>query len=187
MRKITTVLVSLVLCLTVQVSCFITKYDQNDPTVIVTASLPLVNSTIDVKLMAYVGNGHLASTVFDNAIYVNGLYNGARGVSHRARLPNMHNFQIKGNYATKQYVLDMKNGRRLLAVSAESLSLSSSWFIFSFKGVFVEQLQNDKVSVERRIFAHQFYNRLLVTQIVVKREAGAVGNILRNSALIFLK
>lgn len=96
--------------LSVQINCYVTNYDQNDPTVIVADELPLLNSSIDTKLMAYVGNGHLASTVFDSAIYVNGLYNGARGVSHRARLPNMHNFQIKGSYPTKQYVLDMKNG-----------------------------------------------------------------------------
>ena len=108
----TTTLVGL-MCLVnvVQVNCFITPYNSNDPTVIVADKLPLLNSSIDTKLMAYVGNGHLASTVFDNAIYLNGLYNGARGVSHRARLPNMHNFQIKGNYSNKQYVLDMKNGK----------------------------------------------------------------------------
>lgn len=117
-------LAGLLICLAVQVNCFITKYDQNDPTVIVAASLPLLNSSIDTKLMAYVGNGHLASTVFDNAIYVNGMYNGARGVSHRARLPNMHNFQIKGDYPTKQYALDMKNGELRGLTKAEYNSVS---------------------------------------------------------------
>ncbi len=38
------------------------------------------------------------------------------------------------------------------------------------KGVFYEQLADDKVTIERRIFAHQYYNRLLITQILVQRK-----------------
>jgi hypothetical protein len=39
-----------------------------------------------------------------------------------------------------------------------------------FLGSFFEQLEDSLVVVERKIFAHQYYNRLLVTQVTVKRK-----------------
>lgn len=36
--------------------------------------------------------------------------------------------------------------------------------------MFFEQLEDTFVSIERRIFAHQFYNRLLITHIFAKRK-----------------
>lgn len=38
------------------------------------------------------------------------------------------------------------------------------------KGAFFEQLEDGQIIIERKIFAHQFYNRLLVSEIVVKRK-----------------
>ncbi len=37
-------------------------------------------STINYRLMPYVGNGHVATVVFSNFIYMNGLYNGENGL-----------------------------------------------------------------------------------------------------------
>lgn len=96
-------------------SAYITEFNINDPTVLMTFDLPLdENDKIDSKLMPYIGNGHLASTVFDNKVYVNGLYNGERGESHRARVPNIHNFQIlpvdPEGFINHRYVLYLKNG-----------------------------------------------------------------------------
>lgn len=92
----------------------LTAYEAN-PTTLITDELPVNPSTsnIEPKLMPYVGNGHIASTIFNNAIFMNGLYNGQRGESHRARLPNVHNFSFispAGNFTRQQYVLDLKNG-----------------------------------------------------------------------------
>lgn len=102
---------------------YLTEYDPNDPTVLITDYLPLdsSNKTIDFRLMPYVGNGHLAATVFNNELYVNGLYNGERGESHRARLPNIHRFRLlRDLFLYKQYILDMKHGNNK---SHESLSM----------------------------------------------------------------
>lgn len=91
---------------------FISHFDENDPTVL-TDELPMVNGSIDFKLMPYVGNGHLASTIFNNAVFLNGLYNGQAGESHRARVPNIHNFSFvssAGGYILNQYVIDFRNG-----------------------------------------------------------------------------
>ena len=92
----------------------LTAYEAN-PTTLITDELPINPNTnnIEPKLMPYVGNGHIASTIFNNAIFMNGLYNGQRGESHRARLPNVHNFSFispAGNFTRQQYVLDLKNG-----------------------------------------------------------------------------
>lgn len=94
---------------------FITNFDSNSPTLLIANKLPLTadNQAIEFKVMPYVGNGHLASTIFDKTIYVNGLYNGDRGNSHRASLPNIHNFNItssNGGFTYKQYVLNLKEG-----------------------------------------------------------------------------
>ena len=98
-----------------RINASLTSYDASSPTILVTNKLPLSsdNVTIDPRLMPYVGNGHLASTIFNNAIFVNGLYNGQRGESHRARIANFHNFNLispSGKFTTTQYVLDVKNG-----------------------------------------------------------------------------
>ena len=43
-------------------------------------SLPMKNATeIDYRYMPFVGNGHLATTVLSDWIFVNGVYNGALG------------------------------------------------------------------------------------------------------------
>lgn len=38
--------------------------------------------------MPEIGNGHVATVVQSNAIYMNGLYNGEGTTSHRARIPS---------------------------------------------------------------------------------------------------
>jgi len=91
------------------------KFDPNDPTILITNQLPTDgNNQIEYKLMPYVGNGHLASTIFDNKVYLNGLYNGERGESHRARVPNIHNFTIispdPNGFQNSHYALNMKEG-----------------------------------------------------------------------------
>lgn len=103
------------LILACQSSLYITEFDFYDPTVLMTQDLPIDDAgNIDSKLMPYVGNGHLASTIFDNKVYVNGLYNGERGESHRARVPNVHDFRIlpvdSGGFINDRYVLYVKDG-----------------------------------------------------------------------------
>ena len=101
---------------------FISEFKENDPFVLLASELPYENSTLVNKLLPYVGNGHLASTIFGDSVYLNGLYNGYAEKSHRARLPNIHNFFIhlnSSNFLNKQYCLHLKHGKE-----------------FNFKGVF---------------------------------------------------
>ncbi|CAF3981203.1 unnamed protein product [Rotaria sp. Silwood2] len=52
---------------------------QTSTTIFSTDKLPLNGSSIDYRLMAYVGNGHVATVIFSDFIYMNGLYNGVNG------------------------------------------------------------------------------------------------------------
>ncbi|CAF1071481.1 unnamed protein product [Rotaria sordida] len=115
-------------------------------TIFSTDKLPLDGSSIDYRLMAYVGNGHVATVIFSDFIYMNGLYNGANGTSHRARIPSTHNWQFK-----------------LESLSSLLYSLDVAF------GVFTEKLENDQVRIERRIFASQEYIELLLAHVVITR------------------
>ena len=86
------------------------KMDPMDPFLIISESLP-TNSTdqennrqysFDLDKMCYVGNGHLAATVFGQNFYMNGAYNGRDGQSHRATIPNFQLFSMAGNFTHKQ-------------------------------------------------------------------------------------
>jgi hypothetical protein len=37
-------------------------------------------SSLDYRILAYIGNGNLATVVYNDVIYMNGLYNGANGL-----------------------------------------------------------------------------------------------------------
>ena len=41
--------------------------------------MPSNGSSIDYRIMPYVGNGHVATVIFSDSIYMNGLYNGENG------------------------------------------------------------------------------------------------------------
>ncbi|XP_050079008.1 protein-glucosylgalactosylhydroxylysine glucosidase-like [Anopheles maculipalpis] len=62
-------------------------------------------------------NGHLGFVVYGDSVHLNGVYNGLKGVSHRARIPNYANIQL-ANCSSLQthpkncrYQLDMRNGK----------------------------------------------------------------------------
>ncbi len=39
----------------------------------------MTGGAVDYRYMPFVGNGHLATTIYSDAIYVNGVYNGRLG------------------------------------------------------------------------------------------------------------
>lgn len=89
----------------------IIKTLDDDPYIITVEEIPLSDS----RVMPYVGNGHLATTVYSDTIYINGVYNGNYGNSHRARVPNLHGLYIKPshyeeNFLNKNYSMDFGSG-----------------------------------------------------------------------------
>jgi len=67
----------------------------------------------DEKHMASVGNGHLATIVYSETVFMNGLYNGEQGDSHRARIPSRINIRIsipRTEIRSRRFTLDVEKG-----------------------------------------------------------------------------
>ncbi|CAH2067404.1 unnamed protein product, partial [Iphiclides podalirius] len=126
----------------VEVTAAETDDVSDDPHVFSTYSLPSDN-----RFMPSVGNGHLATNVFSDTVYMNGLYNGFRGESHRARIPAWANIRLNSTLTHHPYKpvysLDTKHG------------------------VFTVTVDRDRSVVTQRIYAHRFYTRAIVNQIQV--------------------
>ncbi|CAF3413981.1 unnamed protein product [Rotaria socialis] len=123
------------------------NYQTDFTTIFTTNRLPWNGSVLDYRMMPYVGNGHVATVVFSDFIYMNGLYNGDNGTSHRARIPSTLNWQFLFHPS----------------ISIFSLNVSS--------GTFTEILENDEVRIEQRIFTSQEYTELLISHVVIIRLA----------------
>ncbi|CAF1270300.1 unnamed protein product [Adineta steineri] len=119
----------------------------NSTTTFSTDKLPMDGSSLDYRILPYIGNGHLATVVYNDVIYMNGLYNGQNGTSHRACIPSTLNWQFKINSSSSLYTLNVSSG------------------------IFSEILENDKVRIERRLFASQEYTELLLAHVVLIRKA----------------
>ncbi|XP_058056371.1 protein-glucosylgalactosylhydroxylysine glucosidase-like [Anopheles bellator] len=90
-------------------------------------------------------NGHLGFTVFETAVYMAGLYNGAGGLSHRARIPNVANIRVNASGCI--LALDMAQG--LFRVEHRPPS-----------GLY---------RVVQLLYPHALYRRLIVNQVTIER------------------
>lgn len=63
----------------------------------------------DPRLIPAVGNGHLATQVLNDVIYVNNVYNGYSNSSHRAKIPST-GFKVIDDLEQSLYILDMFTG-----------------------------------------------------------------------------
>ncbi|XP_055640447.1 protein-glucosylgalactosylhydroxylysine glucosidase-like [Toxorhynchites rutilus septentrionalis] len=108
----------------------------------------------DERLLPTLANGHLGFTVFEDAIYMNGLYNGHRGLSHRAKIANVANLRLA--------VTD----------DGDAVGGNREWMDFE-KGTFHVDYRapNHSYRVVQLIYPHQFYNRAIVNQFTIERLA----------------
>nr|XP_054752831.1 protein-glucosylgalactosylhydroxylysine glucosidase-like [Lytechinus pictus] len=97
---------------------------------------------------ASIGNGYLATTVYTDTIYKNGLYNGRNGESDRARIPSTIAIKIQQSQPEikNSYLLDVLNG------------------------TFFHLIETPQAYIEQRLYAHQVLTRLLVNEITIKRK-----------------
>ena len=107
----------------------------------------------DEKLLPTLSNGHLGFTLFSDSIYMNGLYNGKGGLSHRARIPNWSNVQL-ANCASR----NINNTQNCNF----TLNTKSGYFM-------VEYYVADQFKVIHLIYAHRFYNRAIINQFFIHR------------------
>ncbi|XP_077992893.1 protein-glucosylgalactosylhydroxylysine glucosidase-like [Glandiceps talaboti] len=122
-----------------------------EQTIYESTELPLLrNGEIDTRYMPSVGNGHIATVIYSNSTYINGVYNGKEGFSHRARLPS-------------------KNAIRVHFDEDVERELSRRYRLNVRNGVWQEVIQHPQFAVTVNIYAHQYFTRLLVTQVEFSR------------------
>lgn len=102
----------------------------------------------DSKLWPTLSNGHIGFTIFSNSVYMNGLYNGKGGLSHRARIPNFANIQFDDcrGAAKCKYTLNLKHGFFMVEMNVENEFIAT-----------------------HLIYAHRFYNRAIINQFHIQR------------------
>jgi len=104
----------------------------------------------DPNLLPTLGNGHIGFTVFSDAVYMNGLYSGHGGLSHRARIPNFVNIRLPGD--------DIKY----------TLNIESGYFMAELR------VANQFIATHL-VYPHRFHNRAVINQIHIQRLAESKG------------
>lgn len=108
----------------------------------------------DGNLLPTMANGHIGFTVFSDEIYMNGLYNGRGGLSHRARIPNFNKVRMavcesdgeNPQQTACQYKLNVRSG------------------VFS-----IEYEEKSKYKIVQHIYPHRYHNRAIVNQFFIQR------------------
>lgn len=98
-------------------------------------------------------NGHIGFVVNGNSILMNGLYNGAEGLSHRARIPNYSNIMTSASCVQNscEYRLNMQHG-----YFETTTTVGRSYRIV------------------QQIYAHRHYNRAIINRIALERLEGTL-------------
>lgn len=126
--------------------------------------LPMMpgGKTVNDRYMPTLGNGHLATTAFGDGIYMNGFYSGVGADSHRAKIPAM----IMGRVRLADDEMDNRAYRKYIFNAEE--------------GVFMETIDCDFAYIEHRMYMHQKYIRLFVSDIyAVKKRDSHGGGLLK--------
>nr|XP_029728045.1 protein-glucosylgalactosylhydroxylysine glucosidase-like [Aedes albopictus] len=126
-----------------------------------TAAAAMSQSGDEKLLFPTLANGHLGFTVFGDAIYMNGLYNGHRGLSHRARIANIANIRLSCCDH------DGDGGNQPPSSSppptSYSMDFETGTFRVDYRG------PNNSFRVAQLIYPHQLYNRAVVNQFTIER------------------
>ncbi|XP_059612820.1 protein-glucosylgalactosylhydroxylysine glucosidase-like [Phlebotomus argentipes] len=113
------------------------------------------NALPSQDVMPTLANGHIGLVVFDHSILVNGLYNGFMGYSHRARIPNHANIQMRS--CAKDTKTDADDCLYELNIR---------------HGFFRTVLTGSTFSAEHRVYTHRYFNRLIVNEFRLSRTGG---------------
>lgn len=120
----------------------------------------------DPNRVPTLSNGHIGFVAYNDAVHINGVYNGKTGESHRARIPNYGRVQFEmcgvftqGDSCT--YSLDIRQG------------------VFRTTSVF------DGYSVELVTYAHRYYDKTIVNHVTIKRYTPGTSGELLNYLLLY--
>lgn len=108
--------------------------------------------------MPTLGNGHIGYTVMSDTIYMNGLYNGIGGHSHRARIPNYSNLEIMiMNIYTNQ------------ATYPKRPDWNVTYELDLKKGIFKTTIVNNYFKIIHKTYPHRFFTRCIINEIYIIR------------------
>lgn len=117
--------------------------------------------------MPSIGNGHIATDIFSDTVYMNGLYNGEKGLSHRARVPAWCNVRLNSTLGNSP--------------------LRPTYTLDTNLATFFVHVEREWSMVDQRIYAHRYYTRAIVNQISItaKHKAGKLDviNILKDTLM----
>lgn len=102
----------------------------------------------DVRFRPPIGNGHIATNVFSDTVYMNGLYNGRGDRSSRARIPSYVTIDVNltsDKILDEKYILDMYNG------------------------LFIKEIQTSSLNITITSYAHRKFYQLLITRLSIQR------------------
>lgn len=91
--------------------------------------------------------------MFGDAVYMNGLYNGQLGLSHRARIANVANLRIDTT----------AGGNPPPTLGQSRMDFARGTFFVDYRG------PNNSYRVTQAIYPHQLYNRAIVNQFRIER------------------
>lgn len=110
-------------------------------------------------------NGHVGFVIYGDSILMNGLYNGVRGESHRARIPNFANVVTSLNDC---------NGNNFCNYR---LNMRQGYFQKTIKSINYGVPENStNFDVVQKLYPHRFYNRAILNTFTLNR-GDQTGNI----------
>lgn len=99
--------------------------------------------------MPQLGNGHVAFTTLSRTVNMNGLYNGFKGESHRARIPNWANIILEyceNSIDECEYEMNIADG------------------------IFSVNLETEDVTVRHSLIVHRLFDRAIVNCFTLTRK-----------------
>ena len=112
------------------------SHDSPDPFILESNFLPL-----DKRFYPTVTNGYIGHQIFSNHVFLNYLFNGKEGESHKAQIPIQIPKPLFGKAESERFVLDIR------------------------KNIFFHRSFSESINLEQAIYAHSWYGRLLVVEI----------------------
>ncbi|ELU02128.1 hypothetical protein CAPTEDRAFT_222476 [Capitella teleta] len=133
--------------------------DENsaDPWEVISSSLPTKSDkSVNTRYMPTISNGHIATTVYGDSIYMEGLYSGERKQTHRARIPPT--IMARVNLSDPEMERQVRR----------KFSFDSKY------GIFYENVTTDFAVIHQKIYMHQKLIRLFVVDMYAeKRNIGS--------------
>lgn len=119
--------------------------------------------------MPVLANGHIAFVPNGDSIYMNGVYNGFMGETHRARIPNFAQirFEPGGRDRTNipQHDQNQQQKDEENATQLYTHTLDIRQAVFRSQTDFA----NGQFTIRHTVYAHRYFDRAIVNQITISR------------------